>query len=107
VAAFRGLELTPASVEAIERIVVAVPSAYRAMVDRAAPPTQRIESMIGVQYQFALAAFAPEKLYDAIRAEVPTPPEFAALIAKMEVRADEALDARFPRQWGGRVTVRF
>lgn len=107
VAAFRELELTRASVEAIERIVVAVPGAYRAMVDRAAPPAQRIESMIGVQYQFALAAFAPEKLYDAIRTEVPTPPEYAALMAKIEVRADEALEARFPRQWGGRVTVRF
>lgn len=107
VAAFRGLELTPASVEAIERIVVAVPGAYRAMVDRQAPPTQRIESMIGVQYQFALAAYAPEKLYDAIRSEVPTPSEYAALMAKTEVRADAALDARFPRQWGSRVTVRF
>jgi 2-methylcitrate dehydratase PrpD len=107
VAAFRELKLTPQSVDAIERIVVAVPGAYRAMVDRAAPPAQRIESMIGVQYQFALATFAAETLYDAIRTEVPTPPEYAALMAKIEVRADEALDARFPRQWGGRVTVRF
>jgi len=107
VAAFRELKLTPESIDAIERIVVAVPGAYRAMVDRAAAPGQRIESMIGVQYQFALAVFAPDKLYDTIRLEVPTPPEYAALMAKIEVRADEALDARFPRQWGGRVTVRF
>lgn len=107
VAAFRELDVTPEDVDAIERIVVAVPSAYRAMVDRAAPPTQRIESMIGVQYQLALATFAPQSLYDVVRAETPTPPEFAALMAKIEIRADEALDARFPRQWGGRVTVRF
>jgi 2-methylcitrate dehydratase PrpD len=107
VAAFRELELARESIDAIERIVVAVPAAYRAMVDRATPPTQRIESMIGVQYQIALAAFTPEKLYDAIRAEVSAPPEVASLMAKVEVRADEALDACFPRQWGGRVTVRF
>jgi len=107
VAAFRDLELARESIDAIERIVVAVPAAYRAMVDRAALPAQRVESMIGVQYQIALAAFAPDKLYDAIRAEVPTPPEIVSLMAKIEVRADEALDACFPRQWGGRVTVRF
>ncbi len=107
VAAFRELGIAPQHVEAIERIVVAVPSAYRAMVDRAAPPAQRIESMIGVQYQLALATFAPLVLDDAIRPAVPTPPEFAAFMAKVEVRADDALDARFPRRWGGRVTVRF
>ncbi|HUQ52494.1 MAG TPA: hypothetical protein VM692_09750, partial [Gammaproteobacteria bacterium] len=107
VAAFRELELTPAQADTIERIVVAVPTAYRAMIDRAAPPTQRIESMIAVQHQFALAVFAPQVLDDALRRAVSTPPAFAALMAKIEVRADEALDAHFPRKWGGRVTVRF
>ena len=107
VVAFRELALTRQDIDAIERIVVAVPSAYRTMVDRATPPTQRIESMIGVQYQIALAAFAKDVLYDAIRAEVPTPPEFESLMAKIEVHADEALSARFPRQWGARVTVHF
>jgi 2-methylcitrate dehydratase PrpD len=97
----------PGSIDAIERIVVGVPGAYRAMIDRAAPPARRIESMIGVQYQLALAALAPDMLYEAIRTEVPTPPGLASLMAKIEVRADEALDARFPRQWGSRVTVRF
>jgi 2-methylcitrate dehydratase PrpD len=107
VAAFRELAVTPEEVDAIERIVVAVPGAYRAMVDRAAPPAQRIESMIAVQHQFALAVFAPQVLDDALRRAVSTPPAFAALMAKIEVRADEALDAHFPRKWGGRVTVRF
>jgi len=106
VAAFRELKVTPEEVDAIERIVVAVPSAYRGMVDRAAAPAQRIESMIGVQHQFALATFAPQVLDDALRRSVSTPPAFAALMAKVEVRADEGLDAHFPRKWGGRVTVR-
>jgi len=106
VAAFRELEVKPEEADAIERIVVAVPSAYRAMIDRAAPPTQRIESMIGVQHQFALATYAPQVLDDALRRSVSTPPAFAALMAKVEVRADDALDAQFPRKWGSRVTVR-
>ena len=49
VEAFLGLELTPDTIERIERITVAVPSAYRDMVDRPALPRQRIQSMIGVQ----------------------------------------------------------
>ena len=106
VAAFRELKVTPEEVDGIERIVVAVPSAYRGMVDRAAPPAQRIESMIAVQHQIALATFAPQVLDDALRRSVSTPPAFAALMAKVEVRADEGLDAYFPRKWGGRVTVR-
>jgi len=106
VAAFRELKVTPEEADAIERIVVAVPSAYRGMVDRAAAPTTRIESMIGVQHQLALATYAPLVLDDALRRSVSTPPAFAALMAKVEVRADEALDAQFPRKWGGRVTVR-
>jgi 2-methylcitrate dehydratase PrpD len=107
VAAFRELAVTPDEAEAIDRIVVAVPAAYRAMVDRGAPPATRIESMIGVQHQLALAVFAPQVLDDALRRAVSTPAAFAALMAKVEVRADAALDAHFPRRWGGRVTVRF
>lgn len=106
VAAFRELAVKPEEAEAIEHIVVAVPSAYRAMIDRAAAPAARIESMIGVQHQFALATYAPQVLDDALRRSVSTPPAFAALMAKVEVRADEALDEQFPRKWGGRVTVR-
>ena len=107
VAAFRELGLERESFRELQAITVHVPAAYREMVDRAAMPRTRIESMIGVQYQIALAAFAPETLYDAIRTELPAAPEIALLMAKVEVRADEALDACFPRQWGGRVTVRF
>jgi len=103
VAAFRQLELPP--VEEIERIVVAVPPAYRAMIDRPELPSNRVESMLGVQYQLGLAAFAPGTLDDAVRETLPHDPRIAALMKKVEVRADEELGAEFPRTWRSRVTL--
>ena len=69
VAAFRELELP--TLEEIERIVVAVPPVYRAMIDRPALPNNRTESMLSLQYQLGLAAFAPGTLDDAVRQTLP------------------------------------
>ena len=103
VAAFRQLALPP--LEEIERIVAAVPLVYRQMVDRPAPPKNRIESMLSLQYQLGLAAFAPATLDDAVRETLPQDPRIAALMQKVHVHADETLGAQFPRTWGSRVTV--
>jgi 2-methylcitrate dehydratase PrpD len=105
--AFLDLRLGVADVERIERITVAVPAAYRDMVDRGAPPAQRIESLIGVQYGIALAALHPGALYDALREKLPSGERIAALMARIDVQADAALSEHFPRRWGSRVTVRF
>jgi 2-methylcitrate dehydratase PrpD len=106
VAAF--LELVPqlGALDDVERIEVRVPAAYRDMIDRPALPTQRIESMIGVQYQLGLAAFAPETLDDALRSTLPADARIAALIGKTQVLADGGLSAEFPRRWGSTVTLR-
>jgi 2-methylcitrate dehydratase PrpD len=103
VAAFRELELPP--LEDIERIVAAVPPVYRAMIDRPALPKNRIESMLSVQYQLGLAAFSPGTLDDAVRETLPQDTRIAALMQKVEVRADEDLGGQFPRIWGSRVTL--
>ena len=75
------------------------------MIDRAAMPANRIESMLSVQYQIALAALAPAKLDDAVRAELPRDARIAALMEKVQLVVDDDLGARFPRAWGSRVTV--
>ena len=103
VAAFRQLTLPPP--DEIERIVAAVPLVYRAMIDRPAMPANRIESMLSVQYQIALAAFAPATLDDAVREPLPHDTRIAALMQKVQVRADDGLGAQFPRVWGSRVTI--
>jgi 2-methylcitrate dehydratase PrpD len=103
VAAFRQITLPPP--DEIERIVAAVPLAYRSMIDRPAMPASRIESMLSVQYQIALAAFAPATLDDTLRESLPHDTRIAALMQKVHVRADDALSAQFPRVWGSRVTL--
>lgn len=107
VAAYLSLGVQAEEAETIDTIRVYVPAAYRAMVDRQAPPTQRIESMIGVQYQLALATVAPSALYDALRPTLKSGPPVQRLMSKIEVLEDETLTRRFPRQWGGRVGVRY
>ncbi len=103
VAAFR--QLAPPALDDIERIVVAVPEVYRAMIDRPALPTRRIESLLSVQYQLGLAAFAPAVLDDVLRASLPDDPRIEALMRKVVVESDPDLSARFPSVWGSRVTV--
>jgi len=103
VAAFRQLMLPP--LDEIERIVAAAPLVYRAMIDRPALPANRIESMLSVQYQLGLAAFAPATLDDALRDPLPSDTRIVALMHKVQVRADEGLGAQFPRVWGSRVTL--
>ena len=103
VAAFRQLVLPP--LDEIERISVLVPLVYRGMIDRASPPVNRIESMLSVQYQLGLAAFAPAALDDALRESLPHDTRIAALMLKVHVRADDGLGAQFPRTWGSRVTI--
>jgi 2-methylcitrate dehydratase PrpD len=107
VAAFRALGVSAEEIDAIERIDVHVPAAYRDMIDRSTQPTQRIESMVGVQYQFALATLAPQRLYDALRTSLPRDEAIARTMQKVRVHADEALGARFPDRWGGRVVLKY
>ena len=102
IAAFVQLRCVP---DDIERIEVAVPPAYRQMIDRPAWPAQRIESLLSVQYQLAVAAIAPGRLNDALRRELTADARVAALMNKIEVYADEALGAKFPQVWGSRVEV--
>jgi 2-methylcitrate dehydratase PrpD len=92
--------------DAIERIVVAVPPAYRAMVDRPQLPARRIDSLLSVQYQIALAALDRGALYDALREPVRCDASIAALMARIELRSDDGLGAQFPRHWGSAVQVR-
>jgi 2-methylcitrate dehydratase PrpD len=105
VEAFLAFGPLPRPIDELERIVVAVPGAYREMIDRPVPPAQRIESLLGVQYQIALAALEPAALYDALRVKLRRDEPMAALMARVEVRADAELGARFPRVWGSSVTL--
>ena len=105
VEAFLALAPLPHPIADLERVVVAVPSAYRDMIDRARPPANRIESLLGVQYQVALAALEPAALYDALRPTLRHDERTAGFMARVEVRADAELSRQFPHTWGSAVTL--
>jgi 2-methylcitrate dehydratase PrpD len=89
----------------ISEITVRVPTAHTGIIDRAAWPSNRMQSIAGAQYQIALALLSPARLMDFNR----TPPfetrELRSLAAKIRVRGDARLDALYPAAWPARVTV--
>ena len=105
VAAFLEPPAAARDIADLTRIDVYVPRAYRGMIDRPQLPTQRIESMIGVQYQIALAALAPETLHDALRATLPGSTAVTELMSKIHVHDDVELSKRFPASWGSRIEL--
>jgi 2-methylcitrate dehydratase PrpD len=107
VAAFQNLladGLDPAAAAAIE---VFVPKRYAAMIDR---PVNRGGRQSGstfgnVRYQFGLAAYHPEVLFDAARTEIITDPRLYDLAEKVTIKVDETLADALPRVWPARVEV--
>jgi len=90
---------------AIESIVVAVPSAYAAMLDREPPGAGRLASLVSAPGQLALAALQPAALDDVARESLTWSAELAAFAARVQVRADTSLDRFYPDQWPARVSV--
>ena len=103
--AFRTLISSGVGPEAIRRVRVRVPTAYSGMIATRAVPGARQSTLVSVAYQIALAALAPERLYDVDRS---TPSEDSAIMefaAKVEVIPDEALNTFYPGAWPADVEV--
>jgi 2-methylcitrate dehydratase PrpD len=105
--AFRDI-LTTAKPNAnnIVEIRIDVPPAYAAMIDRRTLPSGRQESFASVQYQLALAAFAPERAYDVVRDQIVGDANVARLMSVTQVVIDETMAASYPSAWPARVHVR-
>ena len=91
--------------ESIERVVVAVPTYYKKMIDHPETPRDAIGSIVSVQYQLALAAYHRDRLADTSRSPIYDDPEFRALTQKIVVEADTGLDECYPKEWPARVVV--
>jgi 2-methylcitrate dehydratase PrpD len=100
------LTATKLSANRITDIRIDVPPAYAAMIDRQALPSARQESFASVQYQLALAAFAPERAYDVVRAQIVDDADVRRLMSVSRVVVDETLSASYPSAWPARVSVR-
>jgi 2-methylcitrate dehydratase PrpD len=104
--AFRALlEYHALDAHDFREVVVSVPGAYRTMIDKPALPRVRQESFASVQYQLALAAFAPEHAYDVVRTEIIGTPEVEHLMGITTVVADARLDPAYPAAWPAHVAI--
>jgi 2-methylcitrate dehydratase PrpD len=89
----------------ISAITVGVPSAQCRVIDQPSWPSNRMQSIAGVQYQIALALLSPEQLMRFDR----TPPfetkALRSLAAKVRVRTAARLEDRYPETWPAHVVV--
>lgn len=89
-------------IDEIERIAIGLPAQVLSMVDGDGSPRDRLESVVDVRYQVALALTELGELLDAVRSPVLDP---APLVSAIDVSADGALTDAFP-SLGGRATIR-
>ena len=91
--------------ERVAAVTVAVPAAYRAMVDRA-QPGDRTSSLQSAQFQVAAALAADPALHDPLRCPPALGDGADRLMRATSVTEDPALSRRYPAIWSARVTVR-
>jgi 2-methylcitrate dehydratase PrpD len=94
--------LDPEQATAIE---VFVPQRYAAMIDRPVVPNVHVSSFGSTRYQFGLAAYHPQSLFDSARTSRVTDARLDTLMDKITIAVDEALEVHMPRCWPARVEV--
>jgi 2-methylcitrate dehydratase PrpD len=105
VEAFRALLREGVRADAIDKVQVRVPKAYAAMIATRAVPGARQSTMVSVAHQLALAALAPQRLYDVDRSTADADAAVTQLAAKIEVVPDASLEAFYPQHWPAEVEV--
>ena len=91
--------------DAITDVTVEVPPPYLAMVGHRAPPQAGLGALTSAACRIALAAYDPGRLDDVARSTAPGNAAVNGLIAKVTVRADNALLEHYPVHYPARVTV--
>ena len=89
----------------IKAFTIRVPNAYAGMVSQAFDPAVRATSYVSAGGLAAIAALAPQGLYDVERASVMADPRILALSKRAKVVADPSLDAMFPACWPAEIEV--
>jgi 2-methylcitrate dehydratase PrpD len=91
--------------DVIKKISVRVPSAYAGMIATRAEPGARQSTLVSVAYQIALAALAPERLYDVDRSTPRAEDAVVQFAAKVEVMPEPMLESFYPQHWPAEVEV--
>jgi 2-methylcitrate dehydratase PrpD len=92
------------SPEAMTRVTARIPPPHRAMIDHGVIPGDRASFLTSLPYRMAVAALAPQALF-----EIEAPPDVAepvrAFMARIAIAEDNALMSEYPRHWPARVEV--
>ena len=91
--------------DAIAKVRVHVPPAYAGMIATRAEPGARQSTLVSVAHQIALAALAPERLYDVDRSAPAADTDVMQFAAKVEVVPEAALESFYPQHWPAEVEV--
>src|SRR5438309_9350356 len=87
------------------QLAVSVPPPYLRMIDHGVVAGDRSSHLTSVSYQMALAAFAPDALFDVKQAPERVSGEIGAFMAKVTVKADDDLLRHYPKSWPARLEV--
>ncbi len=87
------------------QLAVSVPPPYLRMIDHGVVAGDRASHLTSVSYQIALAAFAPDALFDVKQAPERVSGEMGAFMAKVTVKADDGLLHHYPKSWPARLEV--
>jgi 2-methylcitrate dehydratase PrpD len=103
--AFQALLANGVRPDGISKVQVRVPPSYAGMISTCAEAGVRISTLVSVAHQLALAALAPEALYDIDRSGPKIDEALAQFAARVEVAADPNLLPFYPQHWPAEVEV--
>src|SRR5207245_7396382 len=84
---------------------VSVPPPYLRMIDHGVVTGDRGSHLTSVSYQMALAALAPDALFDVKQAPERVSGEIGAFMAKVAVKANDDLLRHYPKSWPARLEI--
>jgi 2-methylcitrate dehydratase PrpD len=91
--------------DAVTRVKVSVPPPYARMIAMKPEAGSRSSTIVSAAFQMGLAAHARERLYDIDRADATKESAALRLSEKVEIAADESLNAAFPAAYPAQVEV--
>ena len=89
--------------ESMDEIRVSVLPPHLKMIDHGVVAGDRASHLTSVQYCMAMAAVAPDMMFDVQQSPTNLPPAGRAFMDKIKVEADESLLADYPLTWPARV----
>lgn len=92
--------------ESINEVCVSVPRWFISLIDHPELPDNRLESIVSVKYQIALAALRPVNLLDVKREPLVMDSRINDLIKKIQVRSSAKLGRCYPSIWPAEVEIK-